>query len=63
MNDKESDMDKYVVDCCNAGCGWSGLSTDCVCFKHHPDDLMCPECNEVVEPVGEACGDGLEDVG
>ncbi|MFA5340428.1 MAG: hypothetical protein WC332_01500 [Clostridia bacterium] len=40
---------KKVVDCCNPKCGWSGNSADCVCFKHDPTYLMCPECHEVVE--------------
>jgi hypothetical protein len=42
--------DKYLVDCCNEICGWTGFSTDCVTFKHGYK-LLCPECHEVVEPV------------
>jgi protein gp37 len=44
-------QEKYAVDCCNGECGWTGYSTECVCFKHDREKLFCPECHEVVEPV------------
>jgi hypothetical protein len=39
------------VDCCSDECGWTGLSSQCVTFKHWPGEILCPECREVVEPV------------
>ena len=51
-NETERNNDKYIVDCCNEECGWTGYSTDCVTFKHG-DSLLCPECYDVVEPVME----------
>ena len=54
--DKEEGMlrgtaSSWRVNCCNADCGWAGLSTDCVHQPHSPKMLLCPECHEVVEPV------------
>lgn len=46
--------DNYLVDCCNEDCGWSGLSGDCSVQPHSPEELLCPECHEVVEPVAES---------
>jgi len=46
-------INAYRVDCCNENCGWSGMSCDCSCQPHTPDELLCPECHEVVEPVAE----------
>jgi len=43
----------FMVDCCNENCAWSGLSSACVTPKHEPHHLLCPECYEVVEPIGE----------
>ena len=48
---KDMTVDKYIVECCNADCDWSGYSTDCVTFKHDQTYMMCPQCHEVVEPV------------
>jgi len=39
---------KYTVDCCNPECSWTGYSTDC---SKTPDDLLCPICHTVVQPV------------
>lgn len=46
-------VNSYRVDCCNDDCGWSGMSADCSCQPHSPNELLCPECREVVEPVTE----------
>ncbi len=48
----------YYVDCCNEDCGWSGPKSETVHPKHVPDLLLCPECHEVVGPVGEPWGEG-----
>jgi hypothetical protein len=39
--------DEYV--CCNPECQWTGKIEDCVHPKHSPNDLLCPECYEVVQ--------------
>ena len=39
-NETERNNDKYIVDCCNEECGWTGFSTDCGTFKHD-DKLLC----------------------
>ncbi len=44
----------YAVDCNNPDCGWTGMASRCVTPKHVPEELLCPECHETVEPVGEA---------
>lgn len=43
--------DAYIVECCNPDCDWSGFSTDCSFQPHTPNELLCPLCYEVVEPV------------
>ena len=40
-----------TYECVNADCGWTGQWKDCLTFKHGPEYLMCPECNEHVEAI------------
>lgn len=45
----------YMVECCNEGCGWTGLKSKTVVFKRDKGKpnvpLFCPECHEVCEPI------------
>jgi hypothetical protein len=38
-----------MFECINTECGWKGEKKDCLTWKHGPEYLMCPECNEHVE--------------
>jgi hypothetical protein len=42
--------DDYMVDCCNDECGWQGLKSRCLRWKHDTGEIFCPECHEVCEP-------------
>lgn len=36
--------------CCNKICVWEGFASETIHLKHDPEKLLCPLCNEVVEP-------------
>ena len=50
------------VQCCNEACGWSGPLAQTVTPKHVPEQLLCPDCYEVVEQTNPCecviCCDG-----
>ncbi len=39
------------AECCNADCGWKGLLSECIRWKHDTGVRFCPECHEVVEGI------------
>ena len=39
------------AECCNADCGWTGLLSECLRWKHDTGVRFCPECHEVVEGI------------
>ena len=36
--------------CCNSECNWEGEISECV-HQPHSEQLLCPECHEVVEEI------------
>lgn len=42
------DEEKYVVDCTNESCDWTGYNVDCV--ETMGEDVVCPKCHYFVEP-------------